>query len=152
MNAEQRAKTVAAIIAGMIGMLEIPAQSKQRLQRMYQSEKLDDVFLNELLGYYQKSKLKLEQKRKLAEEKLADVLDRKAYLEDVLRKSSAGEMFVSLDEVEDELVALNQQIDEKILANKDRIDIITRDYRAQIKNLESELDEEMYQSILQKLA
>ena len=152
LTAEQRQKTVDSIIEGMIEMLAIPKQSKDELRRLYDREELGDEFLDSLLEYYQRSKLNLERKRQKAEAETAALAERREWLTGMVDRAAEGAVEMSVDEIEAELAEIDHEISEKTLAIQDRIDTIWRDYRSQIRNLEGQLDEAMYRSVLEGLA
>jgi hypothetical protein len=70
----------------------------------------------------------------------------------MVERAAEGAAEMSVDEIEIELAEIDHEISEKTLAIQDRVDIIWRDYRAQFRNLEDQLDEGMYRAVLDKLA
>jgi hypothetical protein len=152
MSGEQRQQTVDNIVEGMIDMLAVPKQSKDKLRRVYVAEDLSDQFLDTLLEYYQRSKLNLERKRQKAEAEVSALEERREWLTGIIARAADGAAEISADEIERELAEIDHEISEKVLAIQDRIDIIYRDYRAQIRNLEDQLDGEMYRAVLEKLS
>lgn len=152
LTAEQRQKVVDGIVEGMIDMLDVPKQSKDKLRRSYQAEGLDDGFLDLLMEYYQRSRLNLERKRLKKEAELGDLEDRRQHLYSMLDRAAESVSEVSVEEIEDELAAIEHEISEKSLSIQDRQDAIWRDYRSQIRNLEGEISEELYQAILDQMS
>lgn len=156
MTAEQRQKAVDSIVEGMIDMLNVPKQSKDKLRRMYSDETkggLSDEFMDTLLEYYQRSKLNLERKKKAAEAELAEVLDRREWLTGIIEGGiEDGGLDLPLEDIERELATIDEQIDERILSIQDKIDVISRNFRGQVRNLEDRLDEELYRGILSQIS
>jgi hypothetical protein len=150
--AEQERQNTDSIVEGMIFMLIITKQNKDELRRLYETEGLSDVFLDTLLEYYQRSKLNLERRKGRVEAEVAELSVRREWLWGIVGRAAEGAVDLSLDEIEQELTAIEHEIAEKTLAIQDRIDIIWRDYRAQMHLLEGQLDEEMYRAVLEKLA